>query len=121
MGRSPLCDRSISTYSKWKMTPATTPSPEPLMPQRLLLAVGFFLVMAWLGYSAEPERPLPKDHAEQMSKGLDLFKKGVRQTLVDKCLKCHGGKSTEGEFDLSTRELLLKGGKSGVAILSGRS
>ncbi|MGE3808134.1 MAG: PSD1 and planctomycete cytochrome C domain-containing protein, partial [Gemmataceae bacterium] len=35
--------------------------------------------------------------------------------------KCHGGRETEGEFDISDRDLLLKGGAAGPAIIAGRA
>ena len=37
-----------------------------------------------------------------------LSRGAARATLVDHCLKCHGGAATKGEFDLSTREALLR-------------
>ena len=45
-----------------------------------------------------------------MKEGLELFKTHVRPLLTECCLNCHGGKSTKGDFDLSTRESLLKSG-----------
>src|SRR5262249_5398328 len=66
--------------------------------------------------------PLPADHAAQMAKGLDLFKKHVKPILVDKCIRCHGGRETlEAELDLTDRETLLKGGQSGPAIVPGKA
>ena len=56
---------------------------------------------------------LPADHAAQMAHSMELFKADVRGLLVQNCLKCHGGEKTKGEFDLSTREGLLKGGEQG--------
>jgi len=71
---------------------------------------------------AQPKaEPLDKDHAEKMARGLDLFKKHVRPVLVQQCLNCHGGKTTEGEFDLTDRDRLLKGGNGGPGIISGQS
>jgi cytochrome c553 len=64
---------------------------------------------------------LPADHATQMAKGLDLFKSSVRQVMLDACLKCHGGDKTKGDFDLSSREALMRGGHSGAAIVPGDS
>ena len=63
---------------------------------------------------------IDKDHAAKMVKGTDIFKKHVRPVLVEKCLKCHGGRSTESGFDLSDRDRLLKGGESGPAVLPGK-
>ncbi len=71
--------------------------------------------------AAESQKPaVDPDHAAKMAKGLDVFKKHVRQILNDRCLKCHGGKETESGFDLSDRDRLLKGGDSGPAVFLGR-
>jgi len=63
---------------------------------------------------------LPADHAAQMAKSTELFKTQVRSLLTTHCLKCHGGEKTQGEFDLSTREGLLKGGEQGPAVVAGK-
>ena len=59
---------------------------------------------------ADPPKPVPADHAAKMAKGTDLFKSHVREVLAKNCLRCHGGKKTEGGLDLATRGKLLKGG-----------
>ncbi|MFO0865187.1 MAG: PSD1 and planctomycete cytochrome C domain-containing protein [Gemmataceae bacterium] len=61
------------------------------------------------------------DHAAKMAKGLDLFKKSVKPILMEKCVRCHGGKKTESEFDLTDRESLLKGGLHGAVVVPGKS
>ena len=61
------------------------------------------------------------DHAENMTKGLKLFRSEIGQGLKKHCVKCHGGNKTRGEFDLTTREGLLKGGSDGVAVIPGKS
>ncbi|MFN4260480.1 MAG: DUF1553 domain-containing protein [Gemmataceae bacterium] len=88
--------------------------------------LAMFLSLAWLfigiqwSSAAEPKVPtLDNDHAAKMAQGLDLFKKTVRLVLVEKCLRCHGEKQLEGGLDISDRELLLKGGELGPAILPG--
>ncbi len=79
------------------------------------------LVAAWgLGSRAGDAPPGP-DHARAMAVGLDLFQSGVRATLVANCLDCHGGKATKGEFDLSTREALLREGTEGPNVVPGKS
>ncbi|MEX0675949.1 MAG: PSD1 and planctomycete cytochrome C domain-containing protein [Pirellulales bacterium] len=60
------------------------------------------------------------DHAEQMAASMELFKTHVRSLLAEHCLKCHGGKETHGEFDMSTREGLLKGGELGAVVVVGK-
>src|SRR5678809_608662 len=59
---------------------------------------------------------LPADHAEKMARGLELFRKEVGPLLQEHCVKCHGGEKTKGEFDLATREGLLRGGKEGEVV-----
>ncbi len=87
------------------------------------------VALAWLlGLVAAPAaadeprpRPVAPDHAGSMARGLDLFRKDVRALLVDHCLKCHGGASTKGEFDLTTREALLEDRGEGPVVVPGDS
>jgi Protein of unknown function (DUF1549)/Protein of unknown function (DUF1553)/Planctomycete cytochrome C len=65
--------------------------------------------------------PVGADHAEKMIKGLDVFKKHVKPIFESKCLRCHGGKKIESDFDLSDREGLLKGGQIGNSVVPGKS
>jgi cytochrome c553 len=71
--------------------------------------------------SVAAQQPLPADHAEKMARGRELFTKHVRQVLVNRCVKCHGGEKTRAGLDLTTRETLLKGGDNGPAILAGKA
>ncbi|HYG75073.1 MAG TPA: PSD1 and planctomycete cytochrome C domain-containing protein [Planctomycetota bacterium] len=64
---------------------------------------------------------VPADHAQQMSKGLEIFKNSVRGIFITHCLKCHGDGKTKGDLDINTREDLLKGGAEGPAIVVGKS
>ena len=63
--------------------------------------------------------PVDPDHAAKMAKGTELFKSHVRGMLQAKCVKCHSGERIEGEFDMGTRESLLKGGGRGAAVVPG--
>lgn len=67
--------------------------------------------------AAAPAPALPADHAQRMTKGLAAFQQEVSGLLKEHCLKCHGGEKVKGEFDLSTREDLLKGGKEGPSVV----
>jgi Protein of unknown function (DUF1549)/Protein of unknown function (DUF1553)/Planctomycete cytochrome C len=65
---------------------------------------------------------VPANHAEQMKRGLELFDGGVAEVLANACVKCHGGeKGTKGGLDIATREKLLEGGETGLAIVPGKS
>jgi cytochrome c553 len=103
------------------MVPTQT---SPLNARRLLLATAGLLCCAWTALPADskpPAPPLDKDHAAKMARGLEVFKKHVRPVLVQTCLRCHGGKKTESEFDLVDRAGLLKGGSAGPAVILGKA
>ncbi|MFT5109946.1 MAG: mono/diheme cytochrome c family protein, partial [Pseudoalteromonas tetraodonis] len=59
------------------------------------------------------------DHATRMGQSLSLFTSEVRTTLVENCLKCHGGDKVRSEFNLATREGLLAGGDVGISVIPG--
>src|SRR5713226_2707092 len=94
----------------------------PAMPRLALLATMLVVCGAAARIpAADPPPSVNPAHAKQRAAGLELFKKEVRQILVARCLKCHGGEKTEGEFDLATREGFLKGGETGVVAIIGKS
>jgi hypothetical protein len=76
---------------------------------RLLHAV-FILAAVTLHSLAAEKKPVPDDHPERVRKGLALFKQHVRTDLTKHCLKCHGGQSVKGDFDLATRKSLIDSG-----------
>ena len=89
-----------------------------------LLAAGFAFLIAISAASGQTKKspePIGADHAERMVKGLDVFKKHVKPILEAKCLRCHGGKKIESDFDLSDRDGLLKGGQIGNSVVPGKS
>ena len=45
----------------------------------------------------------------------------VLNLLETHCVRCHGGEKTKSGLDLSTREMLLRGGESGAAFSPGES
>src|SRR5882762_9596104 len=82
-----------------------------------LIAAGLLAVVA-VALGQQP--PLDRDHAAKMTRSAQVFKEHVRTVLAEKCLRCHGGKKTEAELDIFSRESLLKGGTSGPAIVPGK-
>ena len=69
-----------------------------------------------IGLAQAEVRP---DHAKRMAKGLAVFRDGVGQALKQRCVKCHGGSKIRGELDITTHDLLLKGGSEGPAVVPG--
>ena len=57
---------------------------------------------------------LPADHAQRMTRGLEIFEKQVKGILVENCVNCHGGEKTKAELNMITRDGLLKGGVDGI-------
>lgn len=49
------------------------------------------------------------------------FAKSIKPVLEKRCVECHSEKKTKGELRLDTRELALKGGDSGNAIVAGKA
>ncbi len=50
----------------------------------------------------------------------DFFETKIRPVLVEVCFRCHGDSKTSGELRIDSREMLLKGGASGAAIVPGK-
>ncbi len=86
-----------------------------------MLAFAFFSAMLKADDPQPASRNDDPEHAAKMAAGLKIFKSDVRTVLAGRCLKCHGGEESEGEFDLSTRAGLLKGGAEGKAVVLGNS
>jgi hypothetical protein len=82
---------------------------------RLLLAFSLALLPAAAQDVKAPTAPklAPED--------VEFFEKKIRPVLVDSCYSCHSAeaKSVKGSFRLDTKELLLRGGDTGPAIVPG--
>ncbi|MBC8113930.1 MAG: PSD1 domain-containing protein, partial [Candidatus Saccharimonas sp.] len=50
----------------------------------------------------------------------DFFEAKIRPVLVGTCFRCHGDTKTSGGLRIDSREMLLKGGESGPAIVPGK-
>jgi hypothetical protein len=59
--------------------------------------------------------------ADPAGEAAEFFEKEVRPLLVARCQKCHGaGPKLKGGLNLTGRDLLLKGGDSGPAVVPGK-
>ena len=59
------------------------------------------------------------DHAADMAKSRELFTGKVRPFFKEHCVKCHGGEKIKSNFNLATRESLLKGGDQNIGAIPG--
>lgn len=79
-----------------------------------------FLTMAPVGtlWSAEPvdETKLPPLASVKID-----FARDIKPILDTSCLRCHGLEKPKGKFRLDSREAALKGGDTGVVVISGQS
>ena len=80
--------------------------------------VQFILLASAVSMAAAetPNATVPADHAQRMERGLAIFQDTIRPLLIDHCVKCHGGEKTKGDFDMTTREGLLRGGTEGPSV-----
>ena len=83
----------------------------------LLLLVATFLLPATNG-----QQVLARGIRTTEQRGLDFFEKKVRPLLAQQCFECHGPGSEQGEggLRLDSRTAILKGGKSGPAVIPGK-
>ena len=59
---------------------------------------------------ARPEKKIPVVSPEEA----EVFTHLLKPILENKCITCHNARKAKGELIMETKELLLKGGKSGV-------
>lgn len=60
------------------------------------------------------------EHAANMQRSMEIFKRSVRPYFLEHCLECHGGKKVKSAFNLNTRAGLLSGGDQGTVVLVGQ-
>jgi hypothetical protein len=72
-----------------------------------------FLTLALAAGIALAETPAAASDADT------FFEVRIRPILVESCFKCHGGAKTSHGLRVDSREALLRGGKSGPAVVPG--
>lgn len=74
--------------------------------------------IACLAVCQLPKSPvIPSDHAKRFELGTKQFQSSVSAILKTRCVSCHGGEKTRASFSMATRESLLAGGDSGMAVI----
>ena len=61
-----------------------------------------------------------REHPEGAPTTQKVTEHEINPILLLRCTVCHGGRKKEAELDLRTRESMLKGGKSGPAMIPGK-
>ena len=92
--------------------------------RHFLLAAGIVVTAGLVLISAHTVRA--EDSAEANSRGtptpqqVKFFESQVRPLLAERCFKCHGPEKQKSELRLDSLVGMLKGGKSGAAIVPGK-
>jgi mono/diheme cytochrome c family protein len=63
---------------------------------------------------------LGQNSTGNQSAGEKLFRQEIQPILAGKCLQCHDAEKKKGKLDLGRRDLAIKGGASGPAIVPGK-
>ncbi|MCA9167992.1 MAG: hypothetical protein KDB23_10005 [Planctomycetales bacterium] len=68
--------------------------------------------------TAQPEKPTPAKQRTARDSGEISFVDDIAPLFNRSCIRCHGERKQEGEFNLSTFASLMTGGESGPAIVA---
>ena len=96
----------IELISKGEMPPGKKTRLEP---------AGQKLIRSWIEGGARSLK-----HPQGAPRERKVTEHDITPLLLLRCTVCHGGRKKEGELDLRTRESMLKGGKSGPAMIPGK-
>ncbi len=83
-----------------------------------LPAADIAIIKRWINAGAAGEKFVSQETPVKITPQEELARK-VDFIFEVKCLQCHGPKQQEGGLDFRTRDALLKGGKSGPALVPG--
>ncbi len=78
----------------------------------------YVLAMTWFGLLIAVSHASSQAQAPALATTADFFETRVRPVLASNCFDCHGDLSSGG-LRLDSREAMLKGGRSGPAIVPG--
>src|SRR6266702_386639 len=82
----------------------------------LAVAGSFAIVRCLAGINSTPVVVLAQDDPSNPA----YFSEKVKPILDANCYRCHGGSNHRGGYNMNTRELMLKGGRNGAAIVNGQ-
>lgn len=110
-GGGKVSSQDVATLIAWIDAGAPCDAPNP--------ALGIDVVARGAG-AAPPPPVIPASKPAVIKSGEVSFAADVAPLLLEHCLKCHGGDETEANFSMATVAALLKGGRSGPAVVAGK-
>lgn len=84
------------------------------------LRLGSKLLLVWLPWAVLAAEVDPAKLPPPANRAVD-FLRDVQPILTNSCLRCHGPERPKSQFRLDGREVSLKGGDNGIAIVPGKS
>jgi cytochrome c553 len=90
---------------------------------KTILVLTLLLLVSTGASGADKAKPVAKPIAKPTAEQLQFFETKIRPVLVASCYKCHSREKnkSKGDFQLDTREGLLKGGETGPVIVPGNA
>ena len=88
---------------------------------RILLTLGLLALMPMTAHAQAQEKPGPVKEIKLERSGPVVYEKDIEPIFYKRCIACHSGNVKESNFDISTYEGLVKGGKRGTTITPGKS
>jgi len=85
------------------------------------LIPGLFAAVVALGWPAFAADPIDESKLPPPSTARVDFLRDVQPIFSDRCLKCHGPQKPKSGFRMDSRDMMLKGGENGVAVVPGQS
>lgn len=110
-GGGKVSSQDVATLIAWIDAGAPCDAPNP--------AIGID-VLARGGAAPPPPPSTAAVKAVPLKPGEISFATDVAPLLQEHCLKCHGGDETEANLSVASLQSLLKGGRSGVAVVAGK-
>ncbi len=88
---------------------------------RMLLTLSLVLSVPMTAAAQRKKEPGPVKEIKLQRSGPVVYEKDIEPIFYKRCIACHSGNVKESNFDISSYEGLVKGGKRGTAIMPGKS
>src|SRR5579862_2673564 len=88
---------------------------------RMSLTFSLVLLVPMTAAAQRKKEPGPIKEIKLQRSGPVVYEKDIEPIFYKRCIACHSGNVKESNFDISSYEGLVKGGKRGTTIVPGKS